>query len=307
MKLTVHIGTTKTGSTSIQAFLASNRTQIAAQGVRYPAVLGSQHHIKATVSSLNFAQSRDLHTHQGVYSASDLVSFRAKVRSDYQKVIRSGAKHIVISSEHLQSRCDQPENIERFQKFFATGFDAVNIVVYVRPQLDQLISLYSTTLRNGSSGTLIEHINRYEQRFSYFDLQGLVQRWSAVFGEANIIVRPYKAVPPPSEGGVVADFCQLIGLDYADAAFHVPHQTNSSINAQGQELLRIVNSNEGLDSERRRQVIAWVEANCGGKGIEPDIARARTFQERFAEGNAWVTSRYFPDHPEYLEPKWPKA
>lgn len=309
MKLTVHIGTTKTGSTSIQAFLRSNRAVLAAQGISYPAVLGAQHHIKAAVSALNFRQSRDLLTHQGIQTPRALEAYRVKVVNAYQEVIRRGAKHVIISSEHLQSRCNQPDNIERFRELFATGFDEVQIIVYVRPQLDQLVSLYSTTLRNGASETMHEHIERHisGKLFTYFDLQGIVQRWGAVFGEDRIIVRPYKAVPPQSKGGVVADFCLLLGLRHDDPAFTPPLETNSSIDERGQELLRIVNSNAGLDLERRRQVVAWVETNCSGKGAEPDLARAREFQKRFDEGNAWVVSRYFPDHPEYLEPRWPKV
>jgi hypothetical protein len=47
MKLILHIGTHKTGTTSLQAWLANNREALAANGVSYPHATvahGSGHH-----------------------------------------------------------------------------------------------------------------------------------------------------------------------------------------------------------------------------------------------------------------------
>lgn len=307
MNLTVHIGTTKTGSTSIQAFLRANRAAFAARGICIPASLGVQDHRAAAISALTFGQSRDLMKFQEIHNDAHLAAFREKTRTAFHRELRRDVNEFVISSEHLQSRCTRLENIERFRDLFADGFERVQIVVYVRPQLDRLISLYSTTLRNGFSETMAEHVDRHMTRakFTYFDLQGIVTRWSTVFGAKSIEVRPYKALPPPGEGGAVADFCRLLGHRYDDPDFVRPLEANSSINDRGQELLRIVNGNGGIDQERRRQVITWIEANCSGKGVEPTLAQARAFQERFREGNAWMIENFFPDHPEYLEPRWP--
>lgn len=312
MKLTVHIGTTKTGSTSIQAFMRVNRKALAAKGISYPAMLGVQDHRNAAIAVLNFTQGQDLLKRKEIMTPEDLQTFSSGIATSFREVFNAKpepTEHVVISSEHLQSRCNKPENIERFREIFATGFAEVKIVVYVRPQLDQLVSLYSTTLRNGASETMQEHIERHmsDRLFTYFDLEGIVKRWSAVFGEDNIVVRPYKAVPPQAKGGVVADFCRLLNFRHDDPALRSPPKTNSSINARGQELLRIINSNGGVDPERLRLMIDWAEANCSGKGAVPDLAQAQAFQQRFDAGNTWIIDQYFPRHPEYLEPHWPKA
>jgi hypothetical protein len=307
MKLTVHIGTTKTGSTSIQAFFRANRLALAEQGILYPAVLGQQHHLKATVSSLNFSQSSDLMKHQAVHSEEELEGFRKKTSTAFRRALRGEPDHVVISSEHLQSRCILPENVQRFQSLFATGFDQVRVVIYVRPQLDQLISLYSTTLRNGSANTLEDHISIYSKRFFYFDLKGIIELWGSVFSKEQIIVRPFKALSKQVDGGVVADFCNLFGISHKDERFSQPETVNSSINVHGQELLRILNRNGGVDTERRMAVVRWIEENCSGGGAEPDLAAAKAFQDQFRDGNAWVIKNYFPENPEYLEPRWPKA
>ncbi|MDK8873838.1 MULTISPECIES: hypothetical protein [Paracoccus] len=309
MNLTVHIGTTKTGSTSIQVFLRHNRAAFAKKGICIPEVLGVQDHRNAVVSALNFGQSENLMQRLGINDPGQHAVFAQETSAAYRATIAAEApKEVVITSEHLQSRCNQEENIARFRELFAQGFENVRILVYVRPQLDQLVSLYSTILRDGRSDTMEEHIFRHTKSFfNYFDLHGLIRRWGSVFGIENIHVRPYRALPPPQEGGVISDFCQFLGQDHTDPHFSHPVAANASINLQGQELLRIVNGNGGLNPKRRRQVIAWIEANCSGKGAEPTLAQARAFQNRFDEGNAWVTETFFPDHPEYLEPRWPEA
>ncbi|CAM2970890.1 hypothetical protein SAMN04488021_10264 [Paracoccus aminovorans] len=309
MKLTVHIGTTKTGSTSIQDFLRHNRAAFAQKEICIPEVLGVQDHRKATISALNFGQSQALMQALGIRDQHDHARFVAETHAAYRETIETTLpREVVITSEHLQSRCNLEANVTRFRELFAEGFAQVRILVYVRPQLDQLVSLYSTLLRHGFSDTMEEHIQRLTKGFfKYFDLQGLISRWGNVFGIENIEVRPYKALPSRQEGGVIADFCRFLGQDHADPLFSHPKELNSSINIQGQELLRLANVNGELDPAQRRQEIARIEANFSGQGAEPNLAQARTFQSRFDKGNAWVIETFFPDHPEYLEPRWPKA
>lgn len=309
MQLTVHIGTTKTGSTSIQKFLSTNREELQARGLCVPTSLGEVDHRKAAVSSLVYGQSIDLLERLNLNDRQSLETFRTETQQAFQaELCNNKCEHVVITSEHLQSRCNRPENVALFRDLFAKSFTDARIVIYVRPQLDQLVSLYSTTLRNGFSETMAQHIDRHMRRAvsPYFDLKDVITRWSALFGDANVLVRPYKALPP-AQGGVVADFCQILGFRHDDPAFSTPTDVNSSISTQGQELLRILNQGGGLEPAQKRKVVAWVEQNCSGKGEQPKLAQAQSFQAQFREGNDWVVQKYFPDHPEYLEPRWPQG
>lgn len=353
MRLTVHIGTTKTGSTSIQAFLRANRAALLQRGVLVPESLGPQDHRHAALSCLTFGQSGDLMTRQGLNSAEALEAFRTHTRLAFEDELKAARektalREVVITSEHLQSRCNQPVNIERFRDLFTAGFSELRILVYVRPQFDQMISLYSTTLRNGYADTIDDHVARHlsERYFTYFDLNGILARWGRVFGEDRLVVRPYKGLPPPDQGGVITDFCDLLGLDPADPGLVRATDANSAIHAGGQALLQQFNQalrdgqapalalegwirqtapTHGIDAKaltalrkllampglepaaRRARLVRWVETHCSGKGAEASLAQAQAFQARFAAGNAAVIARHFPDHPEYLEPRWPRA
>lgn len=310
MQLTVHIGTTKTGSTSIQKFLSTNREGLRQKGVLVPASLGKVMHLRATLASLPPDASTDLMKMFGLVDAESHEAFRQMAVTDFRNDIAQApdCREVVITSEHLHSRVTDGADIQRFKDLFCQDFSGVRIVVYIRPQLDQIISLYSTVLRERYAGTLEHFIKtRMAPRFRpYFDVKDVITRWSALFGDANVLVRPYKALPP-AQGGVVADFCQILGFRHDDPAFSTPTDVNSSISTQGQELLRILNQGGGLEPAQKRKVVAWVEQNCSGKGEEPKLAQAQSFQAQFREGNDWVVQKYFPDHPEYLEPRWPQG
>lgn len=306
MNLTVHIGTTKTGSTSIQAFMCANRAALAKHGICYPETLGPQDHHWATVSSLSMGQSQDLMLWCNVKSEKQLVAFRKKTQANYLRELRSRPRHVVISSEHLQSRCILPENVSRFRDLFCRDFEQIRVVVYVRPQLDQIVSLYSTLLKNGYAHPLQRFIkSRARATFlPYFDLQALIKRWSDVFGAENVIVRPYKAVSGPF--GTLGDFCEILGLDPASPEWSEIEKANTSLNVAGQELLLMMNQTGALNDVQRRKLTRWIEANCAGKGTVPSLALAKSFHTPYEAGNAWVIEKYFPDHPEYLEPSWPR-
>ena len=219
--------------------------------------------------------------------------------------MRVNLKHVVISSEHLQSRLVQTKNVARFRQQFCQDFDDVKIVVYIRPQLDQIVSFYSTLLRSGYSKSLSEFIkSRIRPGFlPYFNIRAMINRWSEQFGNENVIVRPYKAIEGPL--GTLGDFCDLLEIDPASAEWAEIKKSNTSLNVAGQELLLVLNQAGALSDVQRRQIVHWVTTNCAGKGAIPSLSLAKAFQAQFDEGNAWVVKNYFPDHPEYLEPSWP--
>lgn len=306
MKLTVHIGTTKTGSTSIQAFLAQNRDALFAQGVLYPRDLGPQHHVNATVAALDHHKSPDLMRFCGIDGKRQHTAFRKQTARAFNQEIAqsSGVEHVIISSEHLHSRCVAPEAIRRFQSLFCQGFDQVEIVVYVRPQIDHMVSLFSTNLRHGFNGTLEDHITAMlaPKHTSYFNLQNVITRWSDVFGTDAVTVRPFAALNRET-GGAISDFCALANIDTTDLDMTDVAASNAAINPKGQELLMILNARKGVPVQTRHHVVKWLEKEFKGSGIKPTPEMIETVQSQFIDSNAWVIETYFPDHPDYLAPR----
>jgi len=306
MKLTIHIGTTKTGSTSIQEFLAKNRETLLAQDVLYPMKLGPQHHVKATVAALSYGKSPDLLKFCKIDTDEAHDEFRAQTSQALAQQIAQNptVKHVVISSEHLHSRCVAPQDIQRFRDLFCQGFNKIEVIVYVRPQIDHMASLFSTNLRHGFSGSIDDHIAAMlgPNNAAYFDLQAVITRWSAIFGRDAVIVRPFAAVDRKN-GGAVKDFCQVAKIAIDGPKITQAVVRNESINAIGQELLMIVNKGAGIPAHMRGEVVAWLEKRFTGSGFKPSASMCDAVRDRFAQSNAWVVATYFPDHPEYLQPR----
>lgn len=310
MRLTVHIGTTKTGSTSIQRFLDQNREQIRSQGILVPRSLGKAAHQSVAVSSLPFGKSPDLARKVSVSDLHSYNAFREATVANFHAEIADApdCQEVVITSEHLHSRLTSTDHVKSFQTLFCKTFDEVRIVAYVRPQLDHAASLYSTMIRHGYAHPMRRFVKSRMHNPSallYFDLHSLISRWTDIFGRQNIIVRPYKGCL--QKGGILPDFCRLLDLDSNVGDWANEPRLNTSINMDGQELLLLINKFGALDHTQLRQVVRWVERNCSGRGAEPPLGLAQEFQALFAEGNTWVVNEFFPGHPEYLEPQLPDA
>ena len=307
MKLTVHIGTTKTGSSSIQSFMRLNKPALKESGILVPSSLGREIHLNAVLASLPYGESQDLARTIPIVSAEDHAEFRKSVVTGFKKEIAAATDchEAVISAEQLHSRMPNREDIARFRDLFCQGFAEVRVVVYVRPQLDQIVSLYSTMLRGGYADLIDDFLQSRLRPFfrSYFDLQDIIERWSAVFGTTNVLVRPYKAIT--HEKGCIGDFAELLGIDLTEDQWRTDAKANASINLAGQELLLMLNQTEALTAEQRRRVVRWAEKHCSGAGAAPSLAMAQRFMKPYRGSNDWVIQSYFPDHPEYLEPRWP--
>lgn len=126
-------------------------------------------------------------------------AFRENTSAAFREEIAGapGCQEVVITAEQLHSRLPLPDYIQTFRDLFCRDFSTIRIVIYVRPQLDQIISLYSTMLRGGYAHSLGDFIkSRMQPIFRpYFDLRDVITRWADVFGRENVIVRPYKALP----------------------------------------------------------------------------------------------------------------
>lgn len=309
MNLTVHIGTTKTGTSSIQAFLHHNQQALRQDGILVPNGLGHLIHFHTAIAALPFGKSPDLAKLIPLGDVADHARFREETRNSFYEQLAAApdCREVIITAEQLHSRLTLPEDVQSFRDLFCSGFDKVRIVVYIRPQLDQIISLYSTMLRGGYAHTLESFITaRLQPRFRpYFDLRDVITRWSDLFGTENVTVRPYKAIS--GQFGTLGDFCSLMDIDLAQDGWELHQPANGSINIAGQELLRMLNQSGALDAAKRRQIVKWAETHCAGHGALPTLQQARDFQSLFDESNAWVTQTFFPDHPDYLEPRWPEA
>lgn len=209
----LHIGTHKTGTTSLQALLAANRELLASTGIYVPRVgcpspVSGHHNIAWELH----ADSRFDPRHGTLAQLLDeLVSVRAPI--------------VCISSEDFEYLHYRPDQLRPLAaRLRAAGYD-VKVVVFLRPQADYVESLYGTLAHFGLIVRFSEFLDAvlrdgvllfrgWSFRFEY---SVLLNAFAEVFGHDMVIVRPYRSGWPSDV--LPRDFIRVVSAGSAGVHF----------------------------------------------------------------------------------------
>ena len=306
----LHIGTEKTGSTSIQQFLSHHRRWLGANGFHYAKAAGSPNHVRLFSYAVGNPRL--------AFGASNLAEHAKLRRKLENELAKERAAHpdatFLFSNEHCHSRLYAPEEIARLKALLDPLFDDVKVLVYLRRQDLVAVSLYSTLLKAGVSSdqvlvarpipALPPHAP--EQRL-YYDYQALLARWGEAFGGDALIVRRFETGALVG-GDIVADFCAAVGLP---APTQEAERANESLRPEYQEFLRLVNRSLKVEhGSTRSEIVRAVAALGKGSGRLPPRAEAEAFTARFAEGNEAIRRAHFPAAATLFDPdfaRYPEA
>lgn len=168
----IHIGTPKTGSTSIQGFMDVNRDVLKRDGVYYPQ-MG-----KASHNQLFFAKKG--------YRRLGLNEQRRAWKKLIASARKSRAPKVVVSAEVLV-QCDSPE-VAQIRDLFA-GED-VSIICYMRRQDLFLNSRYLQLLKSGNVSLSLDEFLA-DARYSPKPLD-MIRHWAQCFGDEKLLVVPFE-------------------------------------------------------------------------------------------------------------------
>lgn len=310
-QVTLHIGTTKTGSTSIQSFMAANRERLAERGLLYPRSLGEVPHNAIPVFLQGRQRQTQLQETYGIRTQAQYQKFERRVQAALAEEIAAHPdQHIVISSEHMHSRCTRPEHFARLKTLLAPALEGrrLRIVVYLRPQIDHAVALYSTMLRHGLEEDVDSFLARHMHppKRGYFNFRKLLERWGREFGPEVLEVRAFAAAKGLPHG-VVSDFAALLGLDPEAPGWEQPERENTSMGIWAAGVLQALNSGETgveLPPHADFRLRQWLRNEVPPGKVLPGLDTARAFQKSFAGGNKWVAAQYFKDRPGALKVDW---
>lgn len=308
MRTTLHIGTPKTGSLGFQQFLARNRSVLADNRILYSRVLGEQTHLVLPVVAQGFVGGSPIHRRLGIRKQPDLKRLKESAERDFaDEVAGQRPTHLILSSEHLSSRCVTDENFAALKRLLgATVTGELELVLYLRPQVELALALYATMLRQGRTMEVDAFLESRLEKPVTFDYAAIIDRWSAAFPKASLRVRSFKkAAALPN--GPVDDFRALCGISHLDVMSPPRPQKLDGMGGWSAELLRQMNLRaEAIPAAVAAEVKKWLAKNLPGGGIVPDMAQARRFQDHFTEGNVQVVERFFADDRTALDPDWDK-
>lgn len=300
--LILHIGTTKTGSTSIQAVLARNRAALAAQGVLYPKSPGDpQHDLLAFALMENHVQRDRMETSlwRGLAPEVRIAQFHQEL-DDELRAAPAGTRRVIISTEFIYILLRQPSEVQRLHDLLAPHFDSMKVVVYLRRQDAHFTSLYTQLLRSGEV-VAPDQLKMRPRPLHELDYAKMLDRWVAVFGRDAIVPRLFEA-PEGGRFDAVQDFLEICGVTLPDAAQAA--ESNSSMSMAGQLLL--VDLGRLIQARDNVRIVAgpvWksltdaVTEAVPGRGWRPARAAAEAFYGQFQDSNEAVRHAWFAHRP----------
>ncbi len=282
--LILHIGTEKTGTTSIQDFLALNRAQLKQQGILYPESLGQRNHIKlAAYASHKTWQSLSKPL---TYGESDHESFSQLLKQKLQEELALQPEGCaIVSNEHLHSRLQDASQINSIKTLLEQFFHPITVLVYFRRQDLMSFSQYSTALKAGFAEAMPFKLAKNPY---YYDFFRIYQNWSNAFGRHQIKVR-FFAKEHWQNGNLLEDFCLHSGIGPVKT-LSVPAWRNEALSFEAELLLKTLNkqASAGLVTLDRASRQKWVNAICQqypGLPCYPPKQAAIHFYNQFLESN----------------------
>lgn len=283
----VHIGTSKTGTTSLQMLLAGNRDVLLDSGVLYPDLRNRPNHLHADLSRYFAGTSRP-------------AEGKAAFKRLQEQIARYPHDVLLLSSEGFFGFADDagaPAKLARFCK--DEGYE-LEAVVVLRPQPDYLNSVYVQGVK------LLRDTERFASFFAdalagdRFDYQSRLRQWSS-HPEITLHAVPYAR--PVLEAGLERAVLGAAGLpvDWIDA---VPDQSapikNVTPGPNTVEVFRRITMALGsVRVLRRADIRRRVLNRCAKKGWNSikfqglDDKMAAEVHSRFQASNDTVAQAYW--------------
>lgn len=239
MKLFIHIGTEKTGSSHIQTLCVNARAHLQSSGIWFPK--GIARHEKRMRAGLVSAGNAFLLAQQG--RKRDRAGVE-KILESYREEARSNAcQSVFLTSElMLPYIADGDSWSLLFGEAKRIGYRSISVLILLRDPMDQLISLYKHRAKNGTAGRIDEWVER-DYRLPE-DLELL--RKNAGGKDIELVARRYTR-----KAGVLEQIFFYDWLSIEAPKVAMGGEVNPSLSLSELELIRCLN-------ERRPSVVPFL-------------------------------------------------
>lgn len=295
MRAILHIGVEKTGTTSIQKFLALNRDALRTRSILFPQSPGVSNHTLLAGYAANDASRDDIRIANGIESHDDLLLFRERFEAAFTREVEDAAcDTVIMSGEHCSSRLVTPEEVGRLHQLLYRVFEAVRVIVYLRRQDEFMVSSYSSAVKSGLEQKLA--LPRLEGEMQRYDFAKILDRWGGVFGRDAMEVRLFGRSAMVN-GSSVDDFIRATGLP-PDLPYEMPNEENRSLGSAALEVLRLLNKHipeikDGKIFAPRGDLQTLMEAVSSGAGVMMEPVLLDVLMQSLAESNRKVAREYF--------------
>lgn len=250
-RLLIHIGTGKTGTSSIQNFLFANRKQLVKQfSVFYPE--------QGLATLDHFGEA--IHAH---YPLTSWINDRKT--ENFEKLTRSinssTCETAIISCENFYHHIFA-ENIE----FLASVFKSfsIEIICYVRRQDLYMESAWKQQIKTGAMKMpFSDFLERHTQAKYLKEVHGnyyrMLKPWAAIFGADALKIKVFDKTEWV-HGDLIADFLNTCGLDEKQALsiLYKPHLTNTAFPTELINLVQKTNAAGLVPKNQQRSFVLFL-------------------------------------------------
>jgi len=233
----MHIGSGKTGTSSIQLFLHRNRARLAQLGLLYPEAPGRIRH-----SRLGLFIQPDEQLDKRPSWRRERFSSPAEFREIFQErlfreINESGLPRVLFSDEALYGSPDSA--LVRLHQFMDGFTDSLKLVVYLRRQDDHLVSRYQQVVKVGETRRLAQRTREMDFSKTY-GYHPRLRKIRQLLQPTELVVRRFER-DSFSDGSLYQDFLDAAGIDARADTMAQVQPVNESLDVDAVEFLRILN------------------------------------------------------------------
>jgi hypothetical protein len=296
----LHIGTTKTGTTTIQAFLEHNREVLkqknfsiyVPEGLSGDRIATRLRTIDDFIIESRQNNAEHLNTSQQVW-----------VNNLIERIKHTNTDNVILSEELFWNAMCTPFSRKIFDKFIMElrRFAHITVIVYFRRQDLFLMSEYQNGLRNGrlkvSGNDCEQWLTKYIKRADdVSDYKTHLKPIISLFGKGNVIVRPFEKEQFIDQS-LLADFMHLTGLQMSDEFEVVNTNRNPGLSPFLAEIMRYLSINDSGKAPASVFISPKNESNDKLFNVNkqhdflPPKARI-DLMKRYKKGNEWIARKF---------------
>lgn len=298
--LYIHIGTSKTGTTTIQTYCGINREQLKSKGVLFPI--------------MPYHYDRITENRNGHFLYATIYENGVRNKEKEKQVLKQELDYIVDCFKEYDNVLLSEESIwwatatrrkglwKYLQEHSQQNNYQVKIIVYLRRQDQFMMSRYNQILKTDTGGgtqRFYEYfkdmngkykcVMNYRQRLDYM---------AKFFPKENIVVKRFDR-SYFYNGDLNADFLHILGVEIDDTFAELPKDENLGISVQSGELKRVLNR-LGTMTFAENQKLLQVLNECEELLPKREVSIMTTehiekFMKKFIDDNESIAVDYIGD------------
>lgn len=298
--LYIHIGTPKTGTTSIQNFCGLNREKLKEQGVLYPI--------------MNYHYERKSVNRNGYFLHGVIKENGTRNKEKEKQVFDSELQYIVDCFKENDTILLSDESIwwatstrrkglwKDLKKHSEQHNYQIKVIVYLRRQDQFMMSRYNQKLKTdfvASTQNFDEYFADMNGRFKcVMDYRERIDNIAKSISKENVIVKRFDR-NYFYNGDLNQDFLNILGVKVDDSFQQLKETANTGISVQSGEIKRVLNRLKPITMAENNKLLEILN-ECENVLPESNTSlmstdEVKNFMEQFVDSNESIVDEYIGD------------